>query len=96
MPLPCRYGPELGDVVIGRVTEASTVAAPVQYSAVACQQQRCPTHFWGLQVANKRWKVSLGAKQDAALQLSAVNLPGGVQVSRPAHLLHPCRMAPTA
>ena len=41
----------------------------------------------GLQVANKRWKVSLGAKQDAALQLSAVNLPGGVQVSRQGHLL---------
>eukprot|EP00891_Asterochloris_glomerata_P000696 jgi/Astpho2/696/e_gw1.00013.94.1_t len=57
IPLRSRYGPELGDVVIGRVTEASTVA-------------------------NKRWKVSLGAKQDAALQLSAVNLPGGVQRRR--------------
>ncbi len=33
-----------------------------------------------LQVANKRWRIDLRSKQAAALMLSAVNLPGGVQV----------------
>eukprot|EP00897_Mesotaenium_endlicherianum_P007340 jgi/Mesen1/6634/ME000034S06091 len=30
-------------------------------------------------VAGKRWKVDVGSAQDAQLQLSAVNLPGGIQ-----------------
>lgn len=29
-------------------------------------------------VSNKRWKVDIGAKQDAILMLGSVNLPGGV------------------
>ena len=29
-------------------------------------------------VGNKRWKVDIGAKQDAILMLGSVNLPGGV------------------
>jgi len=33
-----------------------------------------------LQVANKRWRIDLRSRQAAALMLSAVNLPGGVQV----------------
>lgn len=34
-----------------------------------------------LQVQGKRWKVDLNSRQEASLLLSAVNLPGGVQVS---------------
>lgn len=30
------------------------------------------------EVGNKRWKVDIGAKQDAVLMLGSVNLPGGV------------------
>ncbi|KAK6455004.1 uncharacterized protein RJT20DRAFT_129673 [Scheffersomyces xylosifermentans] len=30
------------------------------------------------EVANKRWKVDIGTKQDAVLMLGSVNLPGGV------------------
>lgn len=51
-PLRSRYVAELGDVVVGRVSE----------------------------VAMKRWKVDIAAQQDSVLQLSAVNLPGGIQV----------------
>ena len=32
------------------------------------------------QIAGKRWKVDLNARQDVALQLSSVDLPGGAQV----------------
>jgi exosome complex component RRP4 len=34
-----------------------------------------------IEVASKRWRVEVGASRDAALLLSAVNLPGGAQVS---------------
>lgn len=51
-PLASRYVAELGDVVVGRVTD----------------------------VAGKRWKVDVSAQQAAILMLSAVNLPGGIQV----------------
>ena len=47
-----RYTGEIGDVVVGRITE----------------------------VAQKRWKVDVSARQDAILMLSSINLPGGVQV----------------
>ena len=53
-PLSSRYVAELGDVVVGRVTD----------------------------VAGKRWKVDVAAQQAAILMLSAVNLPGGIQVRR--------------
>ena len=33
------------------------------------------------EVAGKRWKVDINARQAAVLMLSAVNLPGGIQVS---------------
>ena len=38
--------------------------------------------FYGVscQVSNKRWKVEVNSKKDAELMLSAVNLPGGIQV----------------
>jgi exosome complex component RRP4 len=52
-PLRARYGGEIGDVVVGRITE----------------------------VAQKRWKVDVNARQDGTLLLSSVNLPGGVQAS---------------
>ena len=32
------------------------------------------------QVAGKRWKLDINARQEALLMLSAVTLPGGVQV----------------
>ncbi|PKI82690.1 Exosome complex component rrp4 [Malassezia vespertilionis] len=50
-PVRTRYRPEVGDLVIGRITE----------------------------VQSKRWKVDIGSKTDASLQLSSINLPGGVQ-----------------
>jgi hypothetical protein len=31
------------------------------------------------EVAQKRWKMDVNGRQDAALMLSSVNLPGGVQ-----------------
>ncbi|KAK3256361.1 hypothetical protein CYMTET_34502 [Cymbomonas tetramitiformis] len=34
------------------------------------------------EIAQKRWKVDINSKQNAALLLSAVNLPGGVQRRR--------------
>ena len=40
------------------------------------------------QIAAKRWRIDLNAAQQAVLMLSAVNLPGGVQVI-------PCRLQPT-
>lgn len=36
-----------------------------------------------VQVAGKRWVLDLNARQEASLQLSSVNLPGGVQVLLP-------------
>ncbi|SJX64744.1 related to RRP4-3`-5` exoribonuclease [Sporisorium reilianum f. sp. reilianum] len=50
-PARSRYAAEVGDLVIGRVTE----------------------------VGPKRWKVDINAKTDSSLQLSSINLPGGVQ-----------------
>ncbi|KAI0684803.1 hypothetical protein BC835DRAFT_1292097 [Cytidiella melzeri] len=50
-PARTRYNPEVGDLVVGRITE----------------------------VQPRRWKVDAGSRQDAVLQLSSVNLPGGVQ-----------------
>lgn len=32
-------------------------------------------------VAPKRWKVDVNGRQDAILMLSAISLPGGIQVS---------------
>eukprot|EP01084_Bolivina_argentea_P116714 207324_1 len=49
-PPRSRYIGEVGDLVVGRITE----------------------------VGSKRWKVNIGAHQDAVLQLSSVNLPSGV------------------
>ena len=37
------------------------------------------------EVSGKRWKVAVNARQEATLQLSAVDLPGGVQRRRTAH-----------
>ena len=34
------------------------------------------------EIAGKRWKLEINSRQDAVLQLSAVNLPGGVQRRR--------------
>ncbi|KAI9486332.1 MAG: exosome complex exonuclease rrp4 [Benjaminiella poitrasii] len=50
-PLKTRYTAEIGDIVVGRITE----------------------------VAMRRWKVDVNARQDANLLLSSVSLPGGVQ-----------------
>ena len=33
-----------------------------------------------LQISGKRWRIDLNARQDVALQLSSVDLPGGIQV----------------
>jgi exosome complex RNA-binding protein Rrp4 len=39
-------------------------------------------HHTTLQVAGKRWRVDLMSRQEAALALSAVHLPGGAQRRR--------------
>ncbi|KAG9014350.1 exosome non-catalytic core subunit rrp4 [Tulasnella sp. JGI-2019a] len=49
--LKSRYNGEIGDLVVGRITE----------------------------VAAKRWKVDVNARNEGILMLSSVNLPGGVQ-----------------
>lgn len=50
-PARSRYNAEVGDLVIGRVTE----------------------------VGPKKWKVDINSKTDSSLQLSSINLPGGIQ-----------------
>ena len=47
-----------------------------------CQGREVVPHAVPAQVAGKRWKVDLNARQDVALQLSSVDLPGGAQVLR--------------
>lgn len=37
-------------------------------------------HAHLLQIAGKRWRLDIGARQEVALQLSSVDLPGGAQV----------------
>ena len=32
-----------------------------------------------LEIGNKRWRVDTNSKQDGALMLSSINLPGGIQ-----------------
>jgi exosome complex component RRP4 len=53
-PYKSRYVPEIGDVVVGRVTE----------------------------IQARRWAVDIGARPQSSLQLSAVELPGGIQRRR--------------
>lgn len=49
-PIKARYHPEIGDLVVGRISD----------------------------VGPKRWRVDIGARQDAVLMLSSINLPGGI------------------
>ena len=56
-------------------------------------------------VAGKRWKVDVAAQQAAVLMLSAVNLPGGIQVpnapgdcaraAESLHVVHACAVVTT-
>ncbi|KAG6888476.1 hypothetical protein C0995_008049 [Termitomyces sp. Mi166 len=64
-----RYNPEVGDLVVGRITEVG-----VSYS-----DGKDFTISWFGQVQPRRWKVDANSRQDAVLMLSSVNLPGGVQ-----------------
>ena len=64
-----RYNAEVGDLVVGRITEVrSYYIVPFTTNIT-------------FQVQPRRWKVDVGSRQDAVLMLSSVNLPGGVQVS---------------
>lgn len=67
--LPRRYNPEVGDLVIGRITEVRILLMLVS-----------ARHTEKRKVQPRRWKVDANARQDAVLMLSSVNLPGGVQV----------------
>ena len=69
-----RYIAEQGDVVIGRVTEVQMHAVYVPKAATLNH------HTSHVKVAGKRWKIDLKSRQEAGLLLSAVNLPGGIQV----------------
>ena len=73
----CRYAAEIGDVVVGRVLEVSKLSSHKVMPSCALQGS---SHLQG-QVAGKRWRIDLKSRQEAALMLSAVNLPGGIQVS---------------
>jgi len=53
-PLRARYSGEVGDIIVGRISE----------------------------VAQQRWKVDVNGRQLGSLELSAINLPGGVQRRR--------------
>jgi exosome complex component RRP4 len=66
---PRRYNPEVGDLVIGRITEVRILLVLVS-----------ARHNERSKVQPRRWKVDANARQDAVLMLSSVNLPGGVQV----------------
>ena len=70
----CRYAAELGDVVVGRVTEVSYTVTHVSKTT------NCKLSHRLAQVVATRWKLDLQSRQEATLMLSAVNLPGGVQV----------------
>ena len=58
------------------------VSSETFHTAHATWVLNCTALAWlgWLQVANKRWKIDLKSRHEAALMLSAVNLPGGVQV----------------
>jgi exosome complex component RRP4 len=64
-----RYNPEVGDLIVGRITE---VCSSYRGLAVSLKADT--------QVQPRRWKVDANSRQDAVLMLSSVNLPGGVQV----------------
>lgn len=64
-----RYNPEIGDLVVGRITEVTF-----------CLTRRDSLELTFIQVQPRRWKVDANSRQDAVLMLSSVNLPGGVQV----------------
>jgi exosome complex component RRP4 len=66
---PRRYNPEVGDLVIGRITEVRIL---LMFVSARHNERR--------KVQPRRWKVDANARQDAVLMLSSVNLPGGVQV----------------
>lgn len=64
-----RYNPEVGDLVVGRITEVRCMFSSTLERLIK---------FY-LQVQPRRWKVDANSRQDAVLMLSSVNLPGGVQ-----------------
>ena len=66
-----RYNPEVGDLVVGRITEANSKIV-FFFSKKTLKTVS--------QVQPRRWKVDAYSRQDAVLMLSSVNLPGGVQV----------------
>ena len=65
-----RYNPEVGDLIVGRITE-------VWYISVRRWDAHRSVH---VKVQPRRWKVGANSRQDAVLMLSSINLPGGVQV----------------
>ena len=65
-----RYNPEVGDLVVGRITEANSKIVLFFKKILKTVSQVQP----------RRWKVDAYSRQDAVLMLSSVNLPGGVQV----------------
>lgn len=68
---PCRYRPEVGDLLVGRIAEVSSIKRPCRSLTDTAAQ-----------VGPKRWKVEAQASQNAVLMLASINLPGGVQVRR--------------
>ena len=78
--LKARYTGEIGDIVVGRITEVPNVSFVcngniwrILMSSYATKKKK--------KVAPKRWKVDVNGRQDAILMLSAISLPGGIQVS---------------
>lgn len=77
MLLACRFNGEVGDVVVGRITEVRRQALVYDTFFKLTIKLIYVFFFMYLQVQQKRWKVETNSRLDSVLLLSAVNLPGG-------------------
>lgn len=80
MFLLLRFYGEVGDVVVGRITEVRT-SRPAEALPGVASMQLLNVLRVVLQVQQKRWKVETNSRLDSVLLLSSVNLPGGELVS---------------
>ena len=80
LPHIIRYNPEVGDLVVGRISEVcvlSSNAGELFFLSNVIRHRNVSIS----KVGPKRWKVELNARLDGVLMLSSVNLPGGIQVN---------------
>ncbi|KAG7112691.1 Exosome complex component rrp4 like protein [Verticillium longisporum] len=78
-PLRARYTPEIGDLVVGRIVEVQPKRWRVDVGASRYTPEIGDLVVGRIvEVQPKRWRVDVGASQLATLQISAINLPGGI------------------